>query len=141
MAIVAGIFSFARPVAAAKMFEAAPHPEFVPGEVLVKFKDDPDIAYAQESLMHDLAARARKMIGNTGISLMQLDKDADIKMIIQQMKSDPRVEYVEPNYIYHATATTPNDPLFDPPANPLIHLVSKYWLHMGCQSAHPWQHR
>ena len=114
-AMAAGSFMIAAAgsIAAEKSLENARHPEFAAGQILVKFKDTPDIVYQVESLMHDLAARTRQVIGKSGISLITLDKEIDIEATVQQMLGDPRVEFVQPNYIYHATAV-PNDPLYDP---------------------------
>jgi subtilisin family serine protease len=39
-----------------------------------------------------------------------------VRAAIRDLEADPRVRYAEPNYIYRATATTPNDPIF-----PMLH--------------------
>ncbi|MBN3032938.1 MAG: S8 family serine peptidase [Candidatus Saganbacteria bacterium] len=43
---------------------------------------------------------------------LKLPPGADPQAVIKEFKSDPNIEYAEPNYIRHAAAAAPNDPLF-----------------------------
>jgi subtilisin family serine protease len=75
--------------------------ESVPGEFIVKWK--PDVTDTSVSAMSASTVASFPEIGATLVR-------AGIGM--QALQSDPRVEYVEPNYIYRASGT-PNDPRFN----------------------------
>ena len=87
----------------------APAAEYVPGELLVKFK--PSVRTATRSSM-------RQAIGASMVHDLQFISAEHLKVqgmsveeAVARLKTDPRVEYAEPNYILHADLT-PNDPLF-----------------------------
>jgi thermitase len=115
-------------------------PEFVPGEIIVKFKvgvrpqalgtDDQgrlatDLAFLNVlSARHgvtdmDLMVKALPAEPEVRAALMQkgldriyklkVDEKADLAQVIRAFKSNPYVEYAEPNYIAHVFIT-PNDP-------------------------------
>jgi len=88
--------------------------EYVPGEVLVKFK---------EGTSQGKAAAIMNSMGNSGVKtlftlkggsnslLKKVKLKQGIKVVeaVAQYKADPDVEYAEPNYIYRAMAV-PDDP-------------------------------
>ncbi len=90
---------------------AAPAP-YVPGEVIVKFKPGVKTAEAKGRLFtaHRGLGLAEKRALPNGASLFKTDKD--VPEAIEALKKDPRVEYVQPNYIYRPCAVTVNDPLY-----------------------------
>ncbi|MCL2154724.1 MAG: S8 family serine peptidase [Leptospirales bacterium] len=89
--------------------------EYVPGEVLVKFKDDTsDIKSSQ--IMNKFGLGETKdvpFVHNGRLKKIRLNDGINIKDAIAQYKSQTDVEYAEPNYIYRITATEPNDPDFN----------------------------
>jgi serine protease len=87
--------------------------DYVPGEVLVKFKPGVTPAGQQRSLM---ALRSRPAVSqldwiadDTAVLRDTLEWDASI--LASQLSGEPEVEYAEPNYLYHVTSS-PNDPGF-----------------------------
>ncbi len=82
--------------------------EFVPGEVLVKFKKG--TTHAKITALHsNLGAQEMRRIEPIGVMRIKLPSDISVKQAVAQYKMDPNVEYAEPNYIRHFEATTPND--------------------------------
>ncbi|HLL76768.1 MAG TPA: S8 family serine peptidase [Pyrinomonadaceae bacterium] len=116
--------------------------EFVPGEALVRFRSEaeaePDGAeasvevsvadpssgvFADAGPRQKVTARFRRFGGSDivrGLRLVKLskgDSPADRKQTlaaISALNSRPDVLYAEPNYIWRAKATRPNDPLYSP---------------------------
>ncbi|MEW6211341.1 MAG: S8 family peptidase [Acidobacteriota bacterium] len=107
---------------------------FARGEVIVKLKDiarsSPDTemtaaralgerqSAAVEPLTEPLAAPAHpinEIITRRGLDrvfLLRFDPDDDIDSIISQLRSDPAVEYAEPNYLIEPASVIPADPEF-----------------------------
>jgi len=81
--------------------------QYVPGEVLVKFKP---AAIAQErtasvaALGHTILAHLEQ----PGWTYVKLGADQSVTEALVAYQNDPNVEYAQPNYIYHAAAV-PND--------------------------------
>ncbi|MGQ9826072.1 MAG: S8 family serine peptidase, partial [Desulfotomaculales bacterium] len=88
-----------------------PVQEFVPGEVIVKFKEE--TPEKKTALVRELAfshqALGLKEAGNLPFNLVIYRSSADVRQAVEALKNDPRVEYAQPNYIYR---TRTNDPLF-----------------------------
>jgi thermitase len=83
--------------------------EFVPGEVLVKFKSDAP----RSSVQATLSAQDARVVGEVpalGVQHLAVPKGQELA-IIAALRHHPLVEYVEPNYIVRA-ALTPDDPSF-----------------------------
>src|SRR5258708_40361685 len=81
--------------------------QYVPGEVLVKFKPS---AIAQER-MASVAARGHTILAHLdqpGWTHVKLAPDQSVTEALVVYQNDPNVEYAQPNYIYH-TAAVPND--------------------------------
>jgi thermitase len=84
--------------------------EYVPGEVLVKFK---------RTSVSPEAVRANRLIGaevvdeltGIGVSLIRIPDTLSVENAVKYYQSVPGVEFAEPNGIVHATFT-PNDPSF-----------------------------
>ncbi|SHJ24483.1 Subtilase family protein [Desulfofundulus thermosubterraneus DSM 16057] len=92
--------------------EAVPAP-YVPGEVIVKFKPGVKTSEAKSRLFaahRGLGLADKKTLPN-GVSLFQTNED--IQEAIEVLKKDPRVEYVQPNYIYRVCEVNVNDPLYN----------------------------
>jgi serine protease len=86
--------------------------DYVPGEVLVKFKTGVTIDGQDRALQ---ALRSRpvtdqlRWIGDA--ALFTDPNESDATVLAAQLAAQPEVEYAEPNYLYHKL-TTPNDPGF-----------------------------
>jgi len=85
--------------------------DYVPGEVIVKFKSGVSVTGQQRALR---ALRSRPMVtdlewisGDTALHRDELEYDAHI--LSTQLLEQPEVAYAEPNYIRHFQST-PNDP-------------------------------
>ena len=86
--------------------------DYVPGEVLVKFKDGVSSGSRQRALM---ALRSRpdesrlQWIGD--VAVLRDASQPNARILAEQLSSQPEVEYAEPNYI-RRTHATPNDPSY-----------------------------
>jgi subtilisin family serine protease len=90
---------------------------YVEGEIIVKLKDNVESISDQEIPEAVLNVRGegveRLTERNRGnINLVRFNKALSVEQAVRQARQDPRVEYAEPNYILHATNTTPDDLYF-----------------------------
>ncbi len=84
--------------------------DYIPGEVLVKFKPQARLsALSEYQDRHNLSSI--QAFSTIGVEHLKLPEGLDVVSAVKMMQSDPNVEYVEPNYIYRIT-TVPNDPYF-----------------------------
>ncbi|MBI3529535.1 MAG: S8 family serine peptidase [Betaproteobacteria bacterium] len=84
--------------------------KYVPGEVIVKFKP----AASMQQRAATMAARGHSVLANLeqpGWMHIKLGAGQTVETALTAYRNDPNVEYVQPNYIYHATAA-PNDPQY-----------------------------
>ncbi len=84
---------------------------FVPGELIVQFRSGASTA-ARTSALRTRGATVAQGLGMKGLSLVKLPEGASVTAAAQSLESDPTVEFAEPNYVRHLTATLPNDPRF-----------------------------
>jgi hypothetical protein len=91
---------------------------FVPGELLVGFRanfgggDDLRSFYSEHGLGELANLNWRSGDGDAGLRRLSVPQEW-METAIRILKSDPRVDYVEPNYIHTAAALpTPLDPRF-----------------------------
>lgn len=85
--------------------------KFKSSEVLVKFRDtagDSVKSYAVSSFN----GKVLNDLGETGISQVELREGQTVEEAVAEYSTHPDVEYVQPNYIYHAS-TSPNDPIYN----------------------------
>ncbi len=85
-------------------------PEFVPGEVLVKFK--PEVTaniIANLKTQHGLDTI--KVFRRTRIHHLRILSRLSVQEVITRLRQSPAVEYAEPNYFRYLNAT-PNDPRY-----------------------------
>ena len=86
---------------------------YVPGEVIVKFKREKlDVksifGKAQASIFEKKFSLEKKdEIRSSNIQVFKSDKSTE--ELIKELKSDPNVEYAQPNYIYEPTTISTND--------------------------------
>lgn len=91
--------------------------EYVPNEILVKFKDGTEaskkeVVYAKLSgkVKEKILTKLMEKLGDkNGIDLVRIPGTVDDA--IAKVKANPEVEYAEPNYVYHHDATS-NDPYY-----------------------------
>jgi subtilisin family serine protease len=87
-----------------------PPADYVPGEVIIKFKSpvpSGEIAAVKASL----GAVVLNRFDSIRAEHWKV-QNMSVQAAIDYYKNDPRVEYIEPNYIYTADQIYPNDPRF-----------------------------
>lgn len=77
--------------------------EYVPGELLVKFRAPARAAATVQGLQMQTLP--------SGLQRVRLRPDETVAGMMQALAADPNVAHVQPNYLYRATAL-PNDPDF-----------------------------
>lgn len=86
--------------------------DYVPGEVLIKFKGSVTSTGQQRALM---ALRSRPVVTDLqwigGVALLRDQRELDATILAAELGTQPEVEYAEPNYLLHKMST-PNDPSF-----------------------------
>jgi thermitase len=92
-----------------------PEAEYVPGEILVKFKPAVDQLRAQDQL----AARGLQVAGAIqSIRVLKVAVQPGRELeTAAALGQNPNVLYAEPNYIAHAVDTFPDDIYFNPPSD------------------------
>jgi subtilisin family serine protease len=80
--------------------------EAVPGEFIIKWK--PGVT---DTLISATSASTVASFPEIGAALVRQAPGA-VSVLADQLRNDPRVEYIEPNYIYR-TSGTPNDPRYN----------------------------
>lgn len=83
--------------------------DFVPGEILVKFR--PDSRLAETALPLALQASVMQRIGGIDVLRLRLRPGQSVASGLQKFRSHAAVEFAEPNYRVQAFET-PNDPRF-----------------------------
>jgi subtilisin family serine protease len=84
--------------------------QFVPGEVLVRFKPGVDRT-GRAAVLQQTDTIRKQWLRLPGAELLQLPREASVESAVHELESRPEVLYAEPNFIYHATLT-PNDPRY-----------------------------
>lgn len=100
----------------------APAGDFVPGELIVKFKEDIS-AQSTQSVHAQYGAKSVEKSKYSGFEIVKFK--GSITKMMEKYKNNPMVEYVEPNYYVHAM-WTPND------------LTSKQWGPQKVQAPQAW---
>lgn len=90
---------------------ASPAPEFVPGEVVVKFKAE-SAPQARVQALNAIGAGGSEAIGLPRTRLVDLDEDVDPEVAARRLEARPEVAWAEPNFIYRIHNVQPNDPFF-----------------------------
>ncbi len=86
-------------------------PEFVEGELLVKYKPTLRAEDVGSSLAK-IKAEKIKEIMKLNVFRIKLPKDLKVQDALNTLTVDPNIEFVEPNYIYQLDVI-PNDPRFN----------------------------
>src|SRR3954451_4413185 len=118
-AIVAGAVLGVLPMAAgaaapprAILHSAGPSgPAAAPGEIVVGFRSGVDggqrVAARSAADVH-----AKRNLLARGVQLVTVDSGQSVQEAIAVLEKRSDVRYAEPNWIYHAASTTPDDPRF-----------------------------
>lgn len=86
-------------------------PRYVQGEVLVKYRQGISASKVWE-FHQGLGIETKRKFKLTGIRQVKLPPSMAIGEALEIYRNNPDVEYAEPNYILHATATIPSDTYF-----------------------------
>jgi len=86
--------------------------EYKAGEVLVKYKDAATPAHMSRSLDTIRGVKVEDLISANKLMRVQLLSNQSVESALAQLQNNPDVEFAQPNFIYHATNTVPNDPYF-----------------------------
>lgn len=86
-----------------------PKKNFISGEILVKYKSSMSASAQKNAIEREGHRRLARL--SKGLARVKLESTLDMNRAIADFKSDPNVEYAQPNYIYKATAV-PNDPRY-----------------------------
>ena len=84
---------------------------YVPGEIIVKFRKGLSKA-AAASMISKHGAVTLRASRRGGFKRLKIPKGKKVSELVQIYRKDPRVEYVEPNYIARASLT-PNDRFYE----------------------------
>src|ERR687895_1150964 len=102
------------PAALALFLAAAPTAagaEYVPGEVIVKYRDG-TTATVQAGVEQAAGAQEEQALGD-GSAQLDIEDGESVPDTIEELRDDPNVAYAVPNLIAHASAPLfPNDPGF-----------------------------
>ncbi len=114
---------------------SATEAKHVPGEIVVKFKEGKSKNFFSAKTLSSLGIQGQRDIklSYDTLSVLKVSEDKSLASVIAALKSNPNVEFAEPNYIYSVnpiketgvvakrllkspftdfTAATPNDPSF-----------------------------
>ncbi len=83
---------------------------FVPGEILVKFRPQARLSALSEYQTRGLVSI--QSFSTIGVEHLKLPEGMDVETALKKMQANPAVEYAEPNYTYRITAV-PNDTYFN----------------------------
>ena len=84
-------------------------------ELLIKYKDSKKESSTKDNVKKKAKLKkinTKKKFKKAKIDLLEIDEKDDILKTIEELKKDPNVEFVQPNYKLEA-ATVPSDPMFD----------------------------
>lgn len=81
------------------------------GEVLIKFKSGVS-GLASESMIRRYNSKTLKIFSNIEAAHIKLPSGQNVEEAIKAFESDPSVEFAQPNYLYKAAATVPDDTLY-----------------------------
>ena len=83
---------------------ASNNASFVEGEILVRFKTNTSIQ-AQQATMQSFGGYSVSAVGKKiPFSKVKLNQGDDVIATAMALRSDPNIEFAQPNYIYHTSA-------------------------------------
>lgn len=87
-----------------------PKPEYVPGELIVRYEAGV-AATRRAQILGRKGARRKRALRLPRAEVVALPPGQSVESAAQELETQPGVAFAEPNYIYRPTAT-PNDPRF-----------------------------
>ena len=97
-----------------KINPTEPIDQFVPGRVLVKFREGIGADHARQ-IVAALGARDADEIPDTGVHILDLPYQASEMAFVHAFQLRPEVEFAELDQILSLQQMVPNDPLYDNP--------------------------
>ena len=91
--------------------QLAQQKHFVPGEVVIKYRDNVSES-DQMATTSSLGLRSSLHLRRLKMVKAKIQTNESVEQAVHRIKRDPRVEIVEPNYIYQKFAPSPNDTHF-----------------------------
>jgi serine protease len=88
---------------------AAGAADYVPGQVIVKYRDG---SSAVQSAVQQATGTDAQQALPGGSKRLQIEDGDSVRNTVAELNRDPDVAYAVPNYIAHASALYPNDPGF-----------------------------
>ncbi len=85
-------------------------PQFVPGEVVVKFKTA--TPGDRTASLASMGLTMSDSVAGDSIFVVKVEAGKDVMQAVESLKNKANIEYAEPNYLYYAF-DTPNDPDFN----------------------------
>jgi len=82
------------------------------GELIVRFRATVSEQEKNSSVENHGAHRSKKLRGDSGIEKLTIPANQDAESAAAELRTNPAIEFVEPNYIVTKDDTTPNDPSF-----------------------------
>ena len=76
----------------------APRPSYVPGQVLVKFKDGVD-GQVVETIQRALSLKTIRIVRRPNLFLMRIMDESSVKAVIERLRGFPEVASAEPNLL------------------------------------------
>ena len=72
-------------------------PSYVPGQVLVKFKDGVD-EQAIQTIKEAMSLETIRVVRRPNLFLMRIVNESSVEAVIERLRDFPEVSYAEPNY-------------------------------------------
>lgn len=98
-----------------KKFKKTKKSNYVPGEILIKFKkQNINLEIFVGRMKAEQFAVGKNLdkkedIKKSNISVLKIKKDESVEAVVERLKNDPNVEYVQPNFIYYPREINTND--------------------------------
>jgi subtilisin family serine protease len=84
--------------------------EFVPGEVLVRFR--PAVGrFGRAAVLEETDMTRKRWLRLPGTELLELPQATSVAAAVRELEANPAVLYAEPNFVYHASVA-PDDPRY-----------------------------
>lgn len=110
LGILAGMIALSGMLDAGFKHKRPRMPEFVQGEILIKFKATVPKAARTAALSYGHIRIAD--VGRNGLTRVKLGQTDTVETVVTNYSMRAEVEFAQPNYIYRALANVPNDPEF-----------------------------
>ena len=102
-----------------------PKADYVPGELLVKYKTQ-FRAGASSFYKNNWNISTIRTFKSIGCQQVKLPQGMTVEQALDMYRNDPDVEYAEPNYLYQASFV-PNDPMYNKQWNMKMLNMEKAW--------------